>query len=227
MYTHTFRLAPIVGELPHHGIPETLCVRYSKLSPLSTSPSMPGHVMVYGQRSPASNDSILRDQVPRQPINQPKLPSNQPIDHSVDHSVDHSISISPLLLQPPRSRRVAVMVMMMIWWLGHAQNPFSGRCVTLQTVESRLTRRPSHPLPDNNNKKAGQGKGCTLCGTARNGTAHNGTALYGLRCLSAVFTPCLSAQSVEAFSGSRATNSILEGLGLDNRFFCCGGQAAC
>lgn len=101
--------------------------------------------MVYGHRSPASNDSILRDQVPRQPINQAKLPSNQPIDHSVDHSVDHSISISPLLLQPPRSRRVAVMVMMMIWWLGHAQNPFSGRCVTLQTVESRLTRRPSHP----------------------------------------------------------------------------------
>lgn len=143
-------------------------MRYSKLSPLFTSPSMPGHVMVYGHRSPASNDSILRDQVPRQPINQAKLPSNQPIDHSVDHSVDHSISISPLLLQPPRSRRVAVMVMMMIWWLGHAQNPFSGRCVTLQTVESRLTRRPSHPLP-------GQGKGCKLCGTARNGTAHNGT----------------------------------------------------
>lgn len=102
--------------------------------------------MVLEDRSPATNDSILRNQVPRQPISQPKLPSNQPIGHSVDHSVDHSIPISPLLLQPRRSRRVAVVMMMMMWWLGHAQNPFSGWCVTSQTVESRLTMRHSHPL---------------------------------------------------------------------------------
>lgn len=143
--------------------------------------------MVLEGRSPASNDSILRNQVPRQPIKQPKLPSNQPIGHSVDHSVDHSIPISPLLLQPPRSRWVAVVMMMMVmWWLGHAQNPFSGGCVTSQTVESRLTMRPSHPLlksPTTTTASQGRAKGCTLCGTAR-----NGSALYGVRCLSAVFT---------------------------------------
>lgn len=151
--------------------------------------------MVLEDRSPGSNDSILRNQVPRQPINQPKLPSNQPIGHSVDHSVDHSIPISPLLLQPPRSRRVAVVMMMMMmwWWLGHAQNPFSGGCVTSQTVESRLTMPPSHPLlksPTTTTASQGRAEAvrCTLCGTARNGSARNGSAIYGVRCLSAVFT---------------------------------------
>lgn len=161
---------------------------------------------------------FLRNQVPCQPINQP---IGHSVGHSVDHSVDHSISISPRLLQPPWSRRVAVvmMMMMMMWWLGHAQNPFSGWCVTSQTVESRLTMRPSHPLLKSpTTTTASQGRAKAVRCAAQRATVQHSTA-------SAVHRP--SSQSEEAFSGSRARNSILQGLGLDNRVFCCGSQTAC
>lgn len=178
---------------------------------------MSGH----GPRGPVACIQRLnspRPRSPRQPINQPKLTSNRPIDHSVDHPVDHSISISPLLLQPPGTRRVAVM---MWWWLGHAQDSFSGRRSTSENVDGSLRRRlnrglamqPSHPLPDNSNSDSKPGQ--------RHSAQRRQLSIGRLHALSAC-----TIQSIRAFSGSRARNSVLGELGLDNRFFCCGGQTA-
>lgn len=156
-----------MGELPHDEI--------QTLPRMLPPPFISGHGFNFGVR------------IPRQP-------SDQPIDRLSSRPVKLNLvsSVPASREQMAGEKRVAATVtsvasrvaVVVMWWLGSAQNSSSGRrtahqggygWVTSQMIQLRLTRWPSHPPPDNKAGlgRAGQGKAVRFA--VRHGARRHGT----------------------------------------------------
>lgn len=182
--------------------------------------------MDLGDRSPASNDSILHDQAPppaNQPTKAPKQPTDRPLSRPPSRplnfnlaspapaSTDQTGGCDGVVVAGPRTGFI-------LWTAVHQRDC---RWVTSQStwLNKGLTMQPSHPVPDNDNSNSDSDSDSKP--GRRHSTLRRPLSIGRLHALSV-----RTVQSIRVFSGSRARNSVLGELGLDSRFFCCGGQTA-